>query len=158
MTDFLKNSPLQFSCLVLFVLILVYFDNHLNGQDPASDFSILFSSCHGGLTCISSYLVWQITPLFVANRFTRLDSTKECYVRTRSLSHGLLFCGLMMICSPPGSSVHGVLQARILKWVAISSSRASFQPRDQTHFSCTLAGRFFTAEPLGKPQIILRCM
>ena len=61
----------------------------------------------------------------------------------------------MMVCSPPGSSVHGVLQARILGWIAISSSRGSFQPRDQTHFSCTLAGRFFTAEPPGKPQIIL---
>ena len=36
-----------------------------------------------------------------------------------------------MDCSPPGSSVHGILQARILEWVAISSSRGSSQPRDQ---------------------------
>ena len=36
-------------------------------------------------------------------------------------------------CSPPGSSVHGILQARILQWVAISFSRGSFLPRDQTH-------------------------
>ena len=36
-------------------------------------------------------------------------------------------------CSPPGSSVHGILQARILEWVAISFSRGSFQPRDWTH-------------------------
>ena len=35
-----------------------------------------------------------------------------------------------MDCSPPDSSVHGILQARILKWVAISSSRVSSQPRD----------------------------
>ena len=35
-----------------------------------------------------------------------------------------------MDCSPPGSSVHGILQARILEWVAISSSRRSSQPRD----------------------------
>ena len=41
-----------------------------------------------------------------------------------------------MECSPPGSSVHGILQARILEWVAISSSRGSSQPRDQTHVSC----------------------
>ena len=34
--------------------------------------------------------------------------------------------------SPPGSSVHGILQARILEWVAISFSRGSSQPRDQT--------------------------
>ena len=35
-------------------------------------------------------------------------------------------------CSPPGSSVHGILQARILEWVTISYSRGSSQPRDQT--------------------------
>ena len=39
-------------------------------------------------------------------------------------------------CSPPGSSIHGILQARILEWVATSSSRGSSQPRDQTHVSC----------------------
>ena len=52
-------------------------------------------------------------------------------------------------CSPPGSSVHGILQARMLEWVAISFARGS-QPRDRTHVSC-LAGGFFTTEPLGKP-------
>ena len=41
-----------------------------------------------------------------------------------------------MDCSPPGSSVHGIFQARILEWVAISSSRGSSCPRDQTHLSC----------------------
>ena len=55
-----------------------------------------------------------------------------------------------MDCSPPGSSVHGVLQARILEWVAIPFSRGSSQPRDRTQVSCT-AGRFFTTEPPGKP-------
>ena len=52
-------------------------------------------------------------------------------------------------CSTPGSSVDGILQARILEWVAISSSRGSSQPRDRTHvscFSCTVR-RFFTTEP-----------
>ena len=38
--------------------------------------------------------------------------------------------------SPPGSSVHGILQARILEWVAIPFSRGSSQPRDLTHVSC----------------------
>ena len=41
-----------------------------------------------------------------------------------------------MDCSPPGSSVHGISQARILEGVAISSSRGSSQPRDQTCISC----------------------
>ena len=39
-------------------------------------------------------------------------------------------------CSPPGFPVCGILQARILKWVAIPFSRGSSQPRDQTQFSC----------------------
>ena len=56
--------------------------------------------------------------------------------------------------SPPGSSVHGILQARILERVAIPFFRGSFQPRDHTRISCQvscIAGGFFTAEPLGKP-------
>ena len=53
-------------------------------------------------------------------------------------------------CSPPGSSVHGISQARILEWVVISFSKGSSQPRDQTCISC-LACRFFTMEPPGKP-------
>ena len=54
-------------------------------------------------------------------------------------------------CSPAGSSVHEILLARILEWVAISYSRGSSQVKNQTHVSrssCT-AGRFFTTEPLG---------
>jgi len=48
-----------------------------------------------------------------------------------------------MDCSPSGSSVHGILQARILEWVAIPFSRGSSRPRDQTQVFHT-AGRFFT--------------
>ena len=48
-----------------------------------------------------------------------------------------------MDCSPPGSSIHGILQARVLEWVAIPSSRGSFQLRAQTQVSC-IAGSFFT--------------
>ena len=58
-------------------------------------------------------------------------------------------------CSPPGSSVHGILQARILEWVAVPSFRGSSWPRDWTHIfciSCT-AGRVFTAESPGKPLL-----
>ena len=60
-----------------------------------------------------------------------------------------------MDCSPPDSSVHGILQARILEWVAIPSSRGPSQPRDRTCMSC-FAGGFFTTEPQGKPQML--CM
>ena len=41
-----------------------------------------------------------------------------------------------MDCSPPGSSVRGILQARILEWVAMPSSRGSSRPRDQSRVSC----------------------
>ena len=47
----------------------------------------------------------------------------------------VLFVTLWTACSPPGSSVHGILQARILEWVAMPSSRGSSQPRDQTRVS-----------------------
>ena len=53
----------------------------------------------------------------------------------------LTFCD-PMDCSLPGSSVHAILQVRILEWVAISFSRGSSWPRDQTWVSC-IAGRFF---------------
>ena len=56
--------------------------------------------------------------------------------------------------SPPCSSGHGILQARIPEWVTVSSSRGSSWPRSGAHISCVycIAGRFFTAEPLGKPS------
>ena len=62
---------------------------------------------------------------------------------------------------PPGSSVHGISQARILEWVAISSSMESSQPRDQTHLMPpTLAGGFFTTsttwEALVEPILLLQ--
>ena len=56
-------------------------------------------------------------------------------------------------CSPPGSSVHGILQARILEWVDIPFSRGSSQPRDQTWVSC-IAGRFFTIWATREAQIL----
>ena len=54
----------------------------------------------------------------------------------QSLSHVQLFATLWTI-------VHGILQARILEWVALPFSRESSQPRDQTQVSC-IAGRFLT--------------
>ena len=54
-------------------------------------------------------------------------------------------CGLL-----PGSSIHGILQTRVLEWVAMPSSRRSSQPRDQIRVSWA-AGRFCTTESPGKP-------
>ena len=58
-----------------------------------------------------------------------------------------------MDCSPSGSSVYGILQARILEWVAMPSSRGSSWPRDRISISCIscMASGFFTIEPAGRP-------
>ena len=69
------------------------------------------------------------------------------------------------LCDPmnlPGSSVHGILKARMLEWFAIPFSRGSFQSRDQTHVS-HIAGRFFTSwstresPHIDEPQMVKWC-
>ena len=55
-------------------------------------------------------------------------------VPAKSLQLCLTLCD-PMDCSLPGSSVHGIFQARILEWVAMPFSKGSSPPRDQTHFS-----------------------
>ena len=55
-------------------------------------------------------------------------------VHAKSLQSCLTFC-VPMDCSLPGSSVQGILQARMLEWVAMPSSRVSSQSRDQTQVS-----------------------
>ena len=47
-----------------------------------------------------------------------------------------------MDCSPPGASIHGIFQARVLEWVAISFSRGSSPPRNRTQVSCIIGRRF----------------
>ena len=61
------------------------------------------------------------------------------------------FCN-PMDCGPPGFSAHGILQARILEWIAISVSRGSFQPRDQTR-SSALQADSLSSEPPGKSKL-----
>ena len=62
---------------------------------------------------------------------------------------------LRVDCNPRGSSVHGILQARILEWVAVPFSRGSSQPRDRTYVSHT-AGGFFTVLPHILPWLATR--
>ena len=72
---------------------------------------------------------------------TGLACTHVCLVA----SSCLILCD-PMDCRPPGSSVHGILQARTLEWVARPSSRGPSRLKDQTHVSCVscITGRFFT--------------
>ena len=73
--------------------------------------------------------------------------------RAKSLQSCSALCD-PMDCSLPGSSVHGILQARILEWAAMPSSRRSSWHRDRTPGSC-IAGGFFTTELQGGPQILI---
>ena len=83
------------------------------------------------------------------------SSLLKVKVKVKSLSRVRL-CD-PMDCSPPGSSVHWILQARILEWIAISFSRGSSRPRNQTQVS-RIVGRHrqtqayaLTSEPPGSP-------
>ena len=73
-------------------------------------------------------------------------------MRAKSLQPCLALCN-PMDCSSPDSSVHGILQARILEWVTMPSFRGSSRSRDQTKISCVfcIPGGIFTTEPLQAP-------
>ena len=81
----------------------------------------------GGKQCLSPSLCEAQRPRLF---FSSPASTRASRVLVAQLC--LTLCD-PMDCSPPGSSVRGVLQARVLEWVAMSFSRGSSQPRDQTH-------------------------
>ena len=99
------------------------------------------------LYCVSSGLQNDLV-IYVCNFFFRFFF----HMCARSV---LLFITLCdpTDCSPPGSSVHGISQAKILEWVASSFSRGSSQPRDWLCVSCIscVTGRLFTSGPPGKP-------
>ena len=88
---------------------------------------------------------------------TRVASLKKEYALELFGGGGLVAKSCLTFCdpmnySPPGFSVHGIAQARILVSVDISFSRGSYQPRDQTRVSC-LTGRCYATEPPGKPEL-----
>ena len=131
----LNNIPL-YKCTGSSLSIPV--DGHLG-------FSISWLLCwneHSG-TCIFELLC----SLDVCPEVRLLDHV----VCAKSLQSYLTLC-YPVDCSPRGSSVHGILQARILEWVAMPFSRGCSWSRDQTCVSCSscIAGRLFTTEPLGK--------
>ena len=78
------------------------------------------------------YSKWRIILI------SRLKNSQVKYVcacmHVKSLQSCVTLCD-SMDCSPPGSSVHGVFQVRILEWVVIPFSRGSSRPRDQAHVS-----------------------
>ena len=85
--------------------------------------------------------VFPAYPALTGGVFTR--ATWEKKEKESKVAQLCLTLGDPLDCSLPGSSVHGILQARILEWVAISFSRGSSWPRDGTQVSC-ITGRCFT--------------
>ena len=91
------------------------------------------SRCLSSTAASASLLPWQLilTRLLWVSRSRAVLGCAELPLSC------LILCNAMD-CSPPGSSVHEMLQVRILEWVAISSSRGSSPPRDQTCMSSLL--------------------
>ena len=107
------------------------------------------------ITCTETYLDIYMriaieissTCLYIKTYKTHRETYSYIYICicTKSLQSWLTLCD-PMYCSPPGSSVHGILQARKLEMVAMPFSRGRSQTRDETHISMSLAlaGGFFT--------------
>ena len=87
-------------------------------------------------------MLWRITN-------SQICTNSQVCMCAKSLQSCPTLCNPMN-CTLSGSSVHGILQARIWESVAMPSSRGSSPPRDWTHISCSscIAGRFFTTDPL----------
>ena len=94
---------------------------------------------------LGALLSWMPGPTSEEQGVMRATSALSITLRAQSLQSGLTLCNLMD-CSPPGSSVRRILQARILEWVAKPSSKESSWPRGRTRVTCLyyIAGRFFT--------------
>ena len=121
---------------------------HRVGHDRATSLS-LFTFMHWRRK-------WQPTPVFLPGEFqvqgslwAAVSGVTQSQTQLKWLSSSNSSITSVCVCAqsvvsnsaipwlqPPVSSVHGILQERTLEWVAISSSRASSLPRDQTHVSC----------------------
>ena len=109
----------------------------------------------------------KITPFSGGDRHKNLDDWFSKSLIVRNEHHKtdcfILFCishrlvkvkvaqSCPILCNPMIYTVHGLLQARILEWVAFPFSRGSSQPRDRTQVSC-MAGRFFTSWAIREAQ------
>ena len=136
----LEQGPAHSRCLVVDSCMSEY-GSKWGGGLPCSPLFLslfYFSSSFVSLTLPNS----GPGPVLTMASFSSQHSS-TC-VHAKLLQSCLTLCNPMQKacnCSPPRSSVHGILQARILEWIAISSSRGSSQPRDRTCVSCI--GRWF---------------
>ena len=105
----------------------------------------MFPSCFVGLSGLKSRILFfglfrlnLYVPIMIRKVFNTKSNSRGC-TKSTSLAHLTVLCLVTQLCptlcdpmncTPPGCSVHGILQARILKWAAMPSSRGSSQPRD----------------------------
>ena len=106
---------------------------------PNHDFEMQLSVCDPGKQPISS-----LSPIFLTKNKVRIPTLpyNNMHVGAYSVAYSN--------CSPPGSSVHGIIPSKILEWLAIFFSRGSSQPRDKTQafcISCIGRGVFTTVTP-----------
>ena len=143
---------LFFNIIFIMFLLCVYYiglETMLNTWIITSANKTLCMICIPKITKLVTHWDWEPKPDHSSKHYLNIKPHSSdvlvpahphflCYL----LSHVWLFVTTMDY-SPPGSSVHEILQAKILEWVAIPFSRGSSPPRDQMPVSCT-AGRFFT--------------
>ena len=143
-----SNNPIQRNnpCFCL----LTWFHENMNGLDDVVDFHVTIAESPG-----RTFFPWLlltsklVVPSLRDENFSKnVNGWLGLIVRDTIIITILFFCFVLLVaqsypnlcnplgCSPPGSSVHEVSQARILKWVVISSSRGSSPPRDRTRVSC----------------------
>ena len=123
-------------------------------SDPM-DYSLPGSSVHGHSIIQATSIITQIFPLSTSKvhltssgaicliyPMSSATPTLTLFLVSVAMKGKVLVTQLCLIlcdckdCSPPGSSVHGIFQARILEWEAIPFSRESSQPRDRTRVPC----------------------
>ena len=114
--------------------------------------------------CVGIYMYSHPYVYILFRFFSIMDYYKMLNTIPCLCVHAQSFLSCPALCNPvnhslPGSFVHQIFLARILEWVAMPSSRGSFQPRDQTCISCVscTAGGFSPTEPLGICSTVNPC-
>ena len=102
-------------------------------------------------------LLYTISRTFLRNleEDKKYDQSNETIERESEVAQLHPLCD-SMDSSPPGSSVHGIFQARALEWVAIAFSRGSSQPRDWIQVSCIVGRCFYHLSHQGSPNETIR--
>ena len=128
----------------------------VNIQDPAASGFIVWWEQPSSLLQIVSFSFYWVRIQWRAEQESKLSDDSACMC-AKLLQSCPTLCNPMDY-SPPDSSVHGILQAKIVEWLAMLLSRGSSWPRDKTQVTCVsdTAGWFFTTKHWGSPQWLLQ--